>query len=276
MKAAERIGYAFVRTHPQQAAEILEDMPVKAAAAFVQNLPMEEAARMVAQMLSVPAARCLAALPRERAAALLADLPPRKALDLLRRMPRETRDAVLDALPARKRRTLRRGLTAPDDTVGTLADTQVLALPGDTLIERAIRVLSSHEAAAECHLYVLEDNARLLGAVPVRDLFGAPTHKRLASIARRRIPALPANATTAGAMNHPGWKHYAVLPVVEGDGVFVGVLRRTQLGDTSAPRLRRDSSGGLAMALALLEAYVAASHLLLTMLAGGHRQRERS
>jgi magnesium transporter len=276
MNPAETIGRAFLRAHPQQAGEILEDIPVPAAAAFLNRLPAVEAAPVIAGMLSVPAARCLAALPREPAAALLVALPARSALDLLRRMPREAREALVELLPARNRRALRRALKLSGNTVGTLADTQVLAFPGDTTVERAARVLSSHEAAAECHLYVLEDNARLLGAVPVRDLFGAPAGKRLASIARRRIPTLPANATSSGVLNHPGWKRYAALPVVESDGVFVGVLRRAELGDTQATPARGGPGGGLEMVLSLLEAYVTTSQVLLSALGGIRRRRDRS
>jgi hypothetical protein len=94
-------------------------------------------------------------------------------------------------------------------------------------------------------------------------------------MAWRRIPALPANATTAGVINHPGWQRYAALPVVESDGVFVGVLRRAQLGDTPGERARRPRGVGLDMALALLEAYVATTHVLLSTLGGIGQQRGR-
>jgi magnesium transporter len=273
MNPPDQIAEAFLLAHPELAAETLEDQPPGACAALLSGVSAEPAVQVLACMLPLPASRCLAAMDRVMAARLLERLPRRQAVDLLRRLPVEVRDPMLSALPRGTAHLLRRALSVANETVSTLTDPAVLALPSDALVERAVRLLSTHQERADCHLYVVQDNARLLGSVALRELFAAAPSQRLGRIADRRVPHLPAAAAASSVLNHPGWKRFAALPVTDAGGRFIGVLRRERLRDLEKAPARR-GGGGLELTLSLLEAYTATSHALLSALAGTTRDRD--
>lgn len=114
----EELGLAgrFVADHPEQAAEVLE------------QLSFADAAAVLARVSASLAVDRLRPLPESAAGEILGGLPLESALQMLRRAPEDVREAWLRAMPAERAELLRRKLRYPPGTAGALADPLVLAL----------------------------------------------------------------------------------------------------------------------------------------------------
>ena len=66
----------------------------------------------------------------------------------------------------------------------------------------------------------LVDRARLTGA----HLLSALRHEPLTSVMDRAVSRLPATAPRVAILNHPGWRRFHTLPVVDGGGLLVGAI----------------------------------------------------
>jgi magnesium transporter len=75
------------------------------------------------------------------------------------------------------------------------------------------------------YVYVVDREGRLIGVVNLRQLLLTSSKQSLQTLMRRPVYSLPPGADHAGIVAHPGWRELHALPVVDGSGRFLGVLR---------------------------------------------------
>jgi hypothetical protein len=73
-------------------------------------------------------------------------------------------------------------------------------------------------------VFVVDDEHRLVGIVRLRDLLPARRHDPLTSVMNRAVSRLPATAPRAAVLNHPGWRHFHTLPVVDSANLLLGAI----------------------------------------------------
>jgi magnesium transporter len=70
MASSEELSYAFLETHPADAARVLERLAATEAAALLQAAPLRIASPVLRQMLPLSGARCLEQLDDDQIAGL--------------------------------------------------------------------------------------------------------------------------------------------------------------------------------------------------------------
>ena len=176
-------------------------------------------------------ARLLESLAPEAAAALLAHSPPGIAADLLRRLDAERRGELLLGLTESTAAALGRLLAYPEDSAGGRMDPRVFTLPEDIRVAEAVERLRARPEYAMYYLYVVDRDQRLKGVLNYRDLLLARDEATLASVMRSPVVQLPATASGEALLGAPAWRVYLALPVVDPDGILVGVVRSESLRD---------------------------------------------
>ncbi|MDH3458961.1 MAG: CBS domain-containing protein [Gemmatimonadota bacterium] len=234
MRAQTVCARGFAETHPEDAARLIEQYAASESAAFFEQLPADSAAGVIERMSPAMGADCLAAMSPARGAAALTALPPRVAVALLRRMTPAQQDTLLSTLPADTTDRLRRLLSYREDTVGSITDPGVLALPQDLSVGEALRQLRRHHATAHHHVYVVDRTQRLVGVLHIRDLLSESSKATLTSIMRSAHISLTATTRLTTAAVHPGWREVDTLPVSDDTGVLLGMVRYRQLRQLEA------------------------------------------
>lgn len=253
MRAARHLSREFVRSHPDDAAAVLERLRVEEASALLEEMPSDIAAAGLGRMVATTAADCLARISERRAAAILAHLAPDVAIVLLLRLAAEDRERLLAATAAKAAKALRQRLRFRKDTAGALVDPQILSFPDQIQAAKALSRLRHSSPRPQHYIYVVDRDERLLGALTLHQLMVAPQTSSLASIMNPHVARLPATADRATILEHEGWSQQHALAVVDDSGRFLGILshdtmRRLQQ-DEDAPRgSERASSIGLAFA----------------------------
>jgi len=229
MARTERLTLAFLETHPDDAARVLERLdPVQAATLF-DTLPARLAAPVLARMLSAYAARILTQMSDERATGLVRRLNTQAGAAVLRHLPGPQQRYLLKQLPTASSVAYRLLLAYPEDSVGALADLQVPAYTPESGAKEVLARLRHSTWNHSDFLYVVDPDKRLKGSVRLADLLHADGATSLSQIMSTPVPTLSALATLLSTAEHPGWNDYHALPVVDRHAHFVGALRHTAL-----------------------------------------------
>jgi Mg/Co/Ni transporter MgtE len=252
MADAEILSLAFMRSHPPEAARVLESVAPSAASALLARSPARLAAPVLASMLPSAAARALGGVEDERALALLGELGTQPVVAMLRHVPEPRRARLIAGLPTAAALASHLLLGYVEDSVGAWTDPDVLAMPGTARAGDALERVRRVETAVS-RIFVTSAKGALEGWVPLPALLRAPEGASLASVMKRPDAVLSVQSPLAGAAAHPGWARASILPVVETDERLVGVLSRDALtralGRTSRPQ-RAPAGGTLAEMLA--------------------------
>jgi magnesium transporter len=172
--------------HASDVADLIEDLDEDDQIAFVRALPPDVASEAITEMAEgEEAGDLLAALDPERGAALIHELADDDAADLIQELEPDEAARILAALPQDEAVDIRGLLMYDEETAGGLMTTELLAIQGDLTAEQAIGAIriQGREVEDFYTVFVVDENNRLLGAVPLDDLIIADTESRVADLA---------------------------------------------------------------------------------------------
>lgn len=230
------LTFAFMRSHPADAARVLEGAAVTEIVELLARVPARIGSGVVAEMLPRSAADVLSAMPEERAFEFLANLDAQRAVAILRHVASEQRTRYLTAMPTATALTAKLLLEFIDDAVGSCMNPDIVALTDTVAVDVALDRVRGTQATVD-RIYVVDDTRHLLGFAPLTALLRAPPGARLESLAQPSQARLPAHTPLAGARAHPGWQSASSLPVVDSQGRLLGEISRDAL-ERAAQRMR--------------------------------------
>ncbi len=226
MAGTEDLSFAYIESHPTDAARVLERIAPQNVGSLLSSLPVRLAAPVLRAMLPLHVARCLEQLDDDAVSGLLRAMGPQSGVAVLHYVPESRRNALLTQLPTTLAVAFRLLLGYPEDTVGAWMDPRVLALPADTTAEMVIKRLRESESESNVSLFVIGPDQRLLGRADVVDVLRAPFAAPLSKLMHAVLHQLPARSAMSAVEEHPGWDDFQMLPVVEREDHFVGALDR--------------------------------------------------
>lgn len=244
MASTEDLTFAFLETHPADAARVLERIAPQNVAALLSDAPVRLAAPVLRAMLPLHVARCLETLPDENVPGLLRAMGPQAGVAVLHYVAESRRNTLLAQLPTALAMAFRLLLGYPEDTVGAWMDPRVLALPADTPAETALRRLREAEGERDTGIFVIGPAQRLLGQADLPDVLRAAADAPLSALMHPVQYTLPARAAIRAVEEHAGWDDYQMLPVVERDDRFIGALNRGVLARALVRNRRTQRSSG--------------------------------
>lgn len=225
MDAERALALKFLDNHTAEAAALLERDPEATSALLADECPDRTAGELLRRMSADAAARCLSRLAPELAASFAASLPVDALGLILRRLGGDERDALLGGLPDDTARAIRSQLAHAPGTAGAVMDPTVLTLPSDVSTEEASERLRQSPARSTYYLYVVDRDGRLSGVLTMRDLMLAEPGSTLADVMATPVSALTAGMPRVAILAEPAWRAHPMLPVVDDDGHFLGVVR---------------------------------------------------
>lgn len=268
MADAATLTFAFMRSHPAEAARVLEGPVTAGAVDLFTRAPARIGSVVLAQMLPRTAARLLLALPGERAAELMAQLPAQSAVAILRHIEQPSRSQFIAALPTTTALAVKLLLEYIADSVGACMDPNVVTLPIDARAQDALDRARNVESPTD-RVFVIDGERRLLGWIPLATVMRAPHASSLEALLIEPPARLAAHAPLAGARAHPAWLQVSVLPVVDRGGRLIGELTRDALDRAWQRALRTSELSGAGDSLAgiLVQGYWQGFSGLLELLA---------
>ncbi|HTY40843.1 MAG TPA: CBS domain-containing protein [Thermoanaerobaculia bacterium] len=215
------------RLHPADLAEILEDLPASSRRTVFDALEFQTAARVLPEVDPTMQQDLLPAeSDPERAADLLEKMPPDAAADVLGELSEENARDLIDRMQPEDAKAVTALLGHEEDTAGGLMTTDLVTFSGSMTVGDAFARLReiAHDVEFLYQFYVVDEQRRLVGIINMRRLFLGKETDRLSDVMApwtiRVHPEDPASHVAEVIEKY----NQAAVPVVDGDGVLVGMI----------------------------------------------------
>ncbi|MGH7830637.1 MAG: magnesium transporter MgtE N-terminal domain-containing protein [Candidatus Binatia bacterium] len=225
MDAEFRLCLSFLKAHAREACRILEGLPLEDSAAFLAEIPPEQVAATLQAMAPLVAAELLTRLPDERGVSVLSAMLPGSAAALLRRLSPQRRERLLQGLPQERQTRLKILVTFPEDSAGALMDPHIPAFPADLTAGEARQNMRRLPVSPLSSIFVVDRAQKLVGKIALAKLIACLPKQRLETVMSREMDILSAHAQGVEISTHPGWLEEPLLPVIDGEGNFLGGVR---------------------------------------------------
>jgi len=249
---------------PPDIAELISELPEGEMVIAFRLLPRDLAAEVLAELDVEKEEALLERLRDRKLLEVLLELPPDERTDLLEELPGRLTQKLLNILPPAERREALELLGYPENSVGRLMTPDYVALKPYWTIEVALEHIRRFGRDAETvnMVYVVDEKWRLLDDIPLRRVILATLETKVEDIMDHHFVAIEAHADQEEAIRLMEKYDLIALPVVDRDGVLLGIVTVDDILDVLEEEFTEDVQKG-ASVVPLGTSYTAASTLVL-------------
>jgi flagellar motility protein MotE (MotC chaperone)/sporulation protein YlmC with PRC-barrel domain len=216
----------LARLHPADIADIIEELAPDEREAVFETLDENVAAEAMEEIQPKLQASIMESLDSERAADIIEEMDPDAAADLLKELPQETTNEILQEMEPQERNEVSELLEFKEDTAAGRMTTEYMALPATATVNDAIEMLRNFEGGVETvsTVYLIDQNGKLTGAVPLPKLVLARPTDLLGSLSAEPLVSVHAGAGEKDVAELFDKYNLLTLAVVDDEGKLTGVI----------------------------------------------------
>ena len=216
------------RIHPADLGPLLADLTPDEIRIVIDLLfKHQRAATMLRELPPELMPEIIEAISDQRMAEVLNRLEMDDMLELVDAIPEERRSAVVQHLPPARREELRQAELYPPRSAGRAMTTRFTALDEKMTAQEAIdslRAASFDENDEILDLYVVDEQQRLTGVVPIRRLVMAQPDTPVRELAIHEMLSTPPDADQEEVAQLVARYDLLAIPVTDVDGTMLGVV----------------------------------------------------
>lgn len=214
--------------HPADIADIVSALDRPMGQALIQTLDTQTIADTLEEVEPDLQVSILEGMPPEQAADVLEEMAPDDAADLLADMKEPDRTELLELMEDEDALDVRRLLGYREDSAGGIMTTEFSTIPLGLTVRQAIRYLRQHAAEVEdeamYYVYVVDDQGRLRGVIPLRSLVLADPETQIDEIMEDEPITVNLDTPQTEVAQIVAKYDLLAVPVVSGDGVLEGMV----------------------------------------------------
>jgi len=192
--------------NPDEAADVIEELPDVQAAEIIENLDAGNAAAIINRMKSDDRADLMSELDRKDAEAIFTEMHPEEAA------------------------SIRKMIEYRPDTAGGLMLTEYISYPASLTVREAINDLRKNaEKYKNYHvryLYVVSEKNHFVGVLQMQELLLAGSEQKLSEIVIKEVTAVKVDTPLDKLIDLFETHNFYGFPVVDDQGQLIGVIRR--------------------------------------------------
>lgn len=224
------LAVAFLQSHPDAAATILEQLSAEDVVSLLQDIPHQVAANVLERLLPQYTARLCRVMQPAQSAKLLAMMNFSTVSAVLRYTGSDHRKHLIELLPEKTRLACLFLLNYTEDKVGAWMIIQAASVPGDYSVEQALKsLLDQDDLVLIDTIFIVDRNRTLLGELSYASLLRAKPEASVASLVDTRAPMIFGRTNLETAIKLDIWEHRDSVAIVNRQNQFVGVLRHVDL-----------------------------------------------
>ncbi|MDQ6698939.1 MAG: CBS domain-containing protein [Acidobacteriota bacterium] len=214
------------RLHPADLADIVEELGPAEREAIFQSIDSEVAAEALSEVDPKTQASILESLEPEVAADIVEEMSPDEAADALAELETETSEEILEEMEKADESEVRELLEFAEDTAGGMMNTEYVALPDTATVESAIASLRGHDDLFEALnvLFLIDENGRLTGTVPLARLFRVDNSTRLSQLSPGNLIKTTVDEKQDRVTELFDKYNVFTMPVVDRENRLMGVI----------------------------------------------------
>ena len=216
----------LARLHPADIADIVEELAPAEREAVFETLDEHVAAEALEEIDPKLQVKIVESLEPEHAADIVEEMDPDAAADLLGDLPKETSEEILGEMEPAEREEVEELLEFREDTAAGRMTTDYLAMGATATVSDAVETLKQFEGGIESvsTIYLLGEDARLEGAVPLARIVVSPPGTPLKQLAMEPLVSAHAGANEKEVAELFDKYNLLTLPVVDDEGRMTGVI----------------------------------------------------
>lgn len=220
--SSERVS----RLHPADIADIIEELSPAERDAVFQTLDEDVAAETLEEIEPRYQVSILNAMESDRAADIVEEMDPDAAADLLNDLTDERSDAILQEMEPEERHDVEELLEFKEDTAAGRMTTDYMALAPTARVNDAVEMLRHFDGGLESMstIFLIGENEKLLGAVPLAKLIIADSNTLLSELAVDPLISCSPEADEREVAEIFDKYNLLTLPVVDETGALTGVI----------------------------------------------------
>ena len=212
--------------HPADIAALLEYVASEERQRLVDVLGEHFDPQILAELGDTVTERVVSQLGPAQAAEAVASMETDDAVDVVEALDADVQQAVLEVVPRVPRTLIQEGLAYPESSAGRLMQRQVVALPDDWSVGKAIDYLRDTDdlPADFFDLFLIDQAHRPMGTIPLSRVLRTPRAAALTEIMRSDLRIIPADMDQEEVAFLFRQRDLISAPVVDADGRLLGVV----------------------------------------------------
>jgi magnesium transporter len=227
---------------PADVAEVILDLPEDEQVIIFRVLPHTLAADVFEYLDFDAQEKLLRAMAHEQVVGILNEMAPDDRTALLEELPSAAARQLIRLLTPEERRIATALLGYPEDSVGRLMTPDFIAVHEDWTVHQVLDYVREHGRDSETlnFVYVVDDRGKLIDDVRMREFLLRPLTAKVSEIRDQTFGALNVTDSQQNALNVFRKYDRAALPVVDSNGVLVGIVTADDMLDVAEKEATED------------------------------------
>ena len=227
---------------PADVADVILDLPDDEQVIIFRVLPAALAADVFEYIGVEEQQKLLRAMAHEQVVAILNEMSPDDRTALLEELPSAAARQLIRLLTPEERRVATALLGYPEDSVGRLMTPDFIQVKEDWTVQHVLDYVRQYGRDSETlnFVYVVDERGKLIDDVRMREFLLRPLTAKVSEIRDQSFVALNVGDLQQDALNVFRKYDRAALPVIDSNGVMVGIVTADDMLDVAEKEATED------------------------------------
>ena len=214
------------KTHPADLAEVFRHFSTEEQIEIFSLMKENEhAAEFLVELDDALVIELLENESFDRIASIIKKAPTNDQSGILNILDDEKAQSIIELLNADKQEEIAEIMGYPDDSAGTLMNTEVFTLHESITAGEAIKTLQDQEDAEMMfYLYITDDDDRLVGVISLRALTTTPSSTKLKDMMIKNIHSIRPETDQEDVARIVAQYNFLAVPVLDSDSKLLGIV----------------------------------------------------
>ena len=227
---------------PADVAEVILDLPEDEQVIIFRVLPHTLAADVFEYLDLDAQQKLLRAMAHEQVVAILNEMSPDDRTALLEELPSAAARQLIRLLTPEERQIAQSLLGYPEGSVGRLMTPDFIAVQEDWTVQQVLDYVREHGQDSETLnvIYVVDERGKLIDDIRIREFLLKPLAHRVRDLMEKTFVSLSVSDSQQDALNVFRKYDRTALPVVDSNGILVGIVTIDDMLDVAEAEATED------------------------------------
>lgn len=232
----------LVELEPVDLVDLINDLPESHEAVIFRILPRELAADTFEYLDLESQESLLKAMGHQEVASILNEMSPDDRTALFEELPSNFVKQLMILLAPDERAVAQTLLGYPEDTVGRMMTPDYIAVKADWTVQQVLDFIRSNGKNSETlnMIYVIDEKSKLIDDIQIRDFLLAPLDNKVSDLMNETFVSLHVTDDQETAVNTFRKYDRSALPVIDSNGVLVGIVTVDDVLDVAEEEATED------------------------------------
>ncbi|MBA3315849.1 MAG: magnesium transporter [Planctomycetaceae bacterium] len=219
--------------HPAGVAEVLQDLSSADVWKVLSHCGLVRQVEIFEHLSLTRQVELVDLIGRDRLSKIIEEMSPDDRADLLNRLEPARVEALLPLVAQAERADIRKLLSYPEHSAGSIMTTEYASLPVNITVREAIDRLRQQAPNSETiyYVYILDADRHLQGLTTLRQLILARPDTKLVDLVNRDVIAVRVDDDQEVVAQQLGRYDFIAIPVIDNQNRLVGIITHDDVLD---------------------------------------------